>query len=462
VNSLRRLVGLALTLAVLGAVAGVVTVGFEYVVINVLLSHVRDLPPSIMALVPLIGLVATALVLRWSVPGSDPSTTDDLMGAVSGHWSIDPTEVPGKAVASAVSVGSGAPMGIDGAAAYLGGNLARIAYRRSNRRRTHDHISSEVLLAAGAAAALAVVFRQPVFAALFVVEVPYRTGLDLRRLPAAAVGAASGYAAFVTCTRDWSNLFDVPTFTLNGQLVLAAVVGGVLGGVIARVFGTLCLQAGELAASVVRPVRIPLAGAALAVLFIVSKASKVDGLSLGPGGAALGWAADSSTGRSAIIVILVVRLLATPVASVGGSAGGLLIPLITLGALAGRVFVAPIDKNQTVAVMVLCGAACLAAAYRVPLAAVAFATASLGSGSAVVAAMVAVLVAMAVSTGVSITSAQADSPVLVPVHTPQRRSGRHAHPDDSDLDDLDDAGDLSDLDDLPEMDGDSDGFSDWR
>lgn len=400
-DGLGRVGSTVVAIGAVGFAVGCGAAGLQYLVVEVLLAAVRDLPYAAMSVVPVAGLVVTAAALRWSVPDADPSTTDDLLRSVSGRRMLDPWAVPGRAVGLIATTGSGGALGLDGAIGYLGAAAGASATRWLARLR----LDAETMIVAGGAAGLAAVFQQPLFGALFVVEAPYRVGIDVRRLPPALVGGIAGYAGFQLCL-DTSPILQVAAVDLNSRLIVAALLAGVVAGVVARGFGLLMVQARELSASLVLPVRLMLTGAALVGLFLASSLSDVDGLTLGPGGATLAWAVEPRQATAVVLAIVVLRMVSTSAMVVGGGVGGLLVPLLVVGGMSGRAIAGPVASNQMVAVAVLAGAAAMAAGYRVPFAGVAFAAVTLGTVTGIVPAVLAVGSAMLVSPGVAVTTAQ--------------------------------------------------------
>jgi H+/Cl- antiporter ClcA len=388
--------------AVVGALTGLLVAGMDYLVIEQILAHVRERGGVIVVLAPGVGLVIAALVLRWSVPGASPGTTDDYIRGATGRAPIEPTSAPGKAFAVIGTVGLGAALGLEGPAMYLGGALGVAVAERFRRYR----LDADLLLVAGAAAGVAGLLGQPLLGALLAVEIPYRFGIDAKRLGVAAVGAIAGFATFRVALK-LPPLITVRHLTIDVRLIIAAVIAGAAGSLIARALGALIAAAKEAAASVVLQLRLPFAVGLVAVCYLVSVLVDGDGTTLGPGGAALSWALDPKRATVAALVVVLARLVATPSAIVGGGAGGLLVPLLAVGAVFGRAVAGPVAPGQLAAVAALGAAACIAAGYRVPISAVAYATVALGSVGAVIPALVAVGVAMALGPGVVVSPAQA-------------------------------------------------------
>ena len=119
--------------------------------------------------------------------------------------------------------------------------------------------------------------------------------------------------------------------------------------------------------------RVPVSGAVLAVLTVVSlTAFDHEPLSLGPGFRSIEWALDPSRSLWLIALLATIRVPATSATLTGGGVGGLFVPLVVQGALTGRL-VSGMFATRNESLMVVVGiAAFLGAGYRVPLAAVMF------------------------------------------------------------------------------------------
>jgi chloride channel protein, CIC family len=432
VDRLLHVVGTAVAAIVVGAMVGALTALGAYLAIDVMLSNVRDLPAPVMALVPLFGLAVVAVIVRLAVSAADPDPGDEFIYAVARHRRLNAANVAGRVAAAIAGVGSGCALGLDVPATYLGGAMGELVSRRSRRL----FLDPNLLMVAGAAAALAGLLGHPAVGALFVVEVGYRVGLDLRRLPVALLGAMAGFGSF-RLVLETPPLIAVRGFQLNTRVVVVAVVAGILGGLLATALSTAVRQAREASAVFAAPLRVSIAGVTVAVVFYLSRLSDVDGLTLGPGGAAMGWALDPSRPTGWVLMIGALLLIAVPVCVAGGGVGGLVVPTLAIGALAGRAVAGPVAPTQLAVVAVLAGGAAVAAAYRVPLTSLALVVGVCADARAVIPAIVAVGIATLATRGVSISQSQRPLPKLVRVPVPTARGRiRASGHRDGDLDDL--------------------------
>ena len=115
--------------AVAGALTGVGVALGEWVVVDVLLDGAGDLDWWMQAWLPLVGLAAAAVVLRLGGRLSSGSA-DEYIKAFHGDGDLPARAVPFRLVATAASVGAGAPGGLEGGSVYLGAAIGAALQRR--------------------------------------------------------------------------------------------------------------------------------------------------------------------------------------------------------------------------------------------------------------------------------------------------------------------------------------------
>ena len=144
----------------------------------------------------------------------------------------------------------------------------------------------------------------------------------------------------------------------------------------------------------------------LAGCFVVARLLAGANLTTGPGYDTIRWALDPSRSAWLVAAILVLRCVATSTTVAGGGVGGLFIPLVVAGALAGRVVGGVVNALDTSLFTVVGAAAFLGAGYRVPLAAVVFVAEATGRPGFVVPGLLAAVVAELVMGRSSVTAYQ--------------------------------------------------------
>ncbi len=390
---------------VVGLLVGFGVYAFEFLVVEGL-DAVREAPVAVMIVAPAVGLVLAALALRLGPEPRSRSTADEYLMSVHDRSRRIPLRQLGPRMLAAVAtLGSGGSLGLEGPAVMLGAGTSDNISRRLARRFTVDH---QALLVAGAAAAVAAVFKAPATGAVFALEVPYRSDLARHQLMPALVGAASGYLALVSLAGT-ERIFQVggnPPFDLRdlgGALLL-----GVVGGLLARVIARSIRWAKHWAATNTAPLRLPVAGAALVFAAWAGWALTGESLGIGPGYAVLDWLDEPDLALGLILAMLAVRFVGVVATTAGGGVGGFFIPLVVLGGLLGRAAASISGLGASGLFPILGVAAVLGAGYQVPLAAVMFVAETSGRPGYVVPALLAAVAADLAMGNESVTDYQQD------------------------------------------------------
>jgi CIC family chloride channel protein len=389
-NLARRSREVVLLAAVTGVVVGFAVALVDSVAIDVMFESVLDAPLWVQAGAPVVGLVVTAVVLRLA-GGVSPATADEYLRSFHepSHL-LTPKPLIARLVGAVATIGSGAPLGLEGPSMYLGAATGSAITRRLPR--PLRGIDRRTLLVAGAAAGVSAIFKTPATGAVFALEVPYRDDLARRMLLPALVASASGYLAFVVVhgTEPLFRVTGEPTFNLRDLVGAAAV--GVLAGAGARWFASAIALA-KRGATATAPRRLAVAAPVLVGLFLATRALTGESLTLGPGFEAVRWAATADEALWLLAAVLVIRCLATATVVGAGGVGGLFVPLVVTGALLGRIVGDAVHTLEPTLFTVIGVAAFLGAGYRVPLAAVMFAAESTGRPGFVVPGLVAAVTA---------------------------------------------------------------------
>ena len=300
-------------------------------------------------------------------------------------------------------------MGFEGPSIYLGAAVGSWLQRAFSGR--FAEIDRKALVVCGAAAGVAAIFKAPATGVVFALEVPYREDLARRMLLPAMYAAAASYAVFAAI-----NGTD-PLFPISGGASLglrdvggAALLGLACGGG-ARLFA-IALRAAKHAVPKLSPwVRVPVAGAALVLVFVAGRGLTGRSLMIGSGYNTIAWSLEPGHAFGVVVAVFALRAIATTVAVGGGGVGGLFIPLVVQGALVGSAMNVVVDASPTnMAFWPLLGvAAFLGAGYRVPLAAVMFVAESTGRPAFVVPGLVAAAMSQVLMGNASVSDYQRDT-----------------------------------------------------
>lgn len=378
--------------AATGVVTGALVAGFEWITREVLYDALVSGPLWLRCVAPFVGLVGAALVVRYLSDDSSVATSDEYIANFhERRRSLVHRAVPARILATVLTLGSGGALGYEGPAIYIGAHSGSWLQRRLARFFSREE--AKVLLVAGAAAGVAAIFRAPATGVVFALEVPYRDDLARRQLLPASIAAAAGYLTFVALlgTEPLLPVQGAPGFGFSE--LAGSVLLGLLCGIIARAFCGAIRVVKHLGDNHDPLLLAAGAGVLLAGLAVVADIVYDAPLTLGAGYDNVAWALDPGRAIGLVVLLFVMRAVATAVTVGGRGAGGLFIPLVVLGALLGRAASGAFDSTDTTLFPLIGVAAFLGAGYRVPLAAVMFVAETTGRAGFVVPGLIAAVAA---------------------------------------------------------------------
>jgi len=377
--------------ALTGVLVGLVVLAIDRVTVDGLLDTLADQPLWVQAVAPLVGLAIAALCVRWITGSTATTTADEYVRSFHDQATerVDPRPVVGRVLASIATIGYGGALGLEGPSIYAGSAIGASVQRRFARFFSRE--DAKLLLVAGAAAGVSAIFKAPATGALFAIEVPYRADVARRNVLPAMVAAATSYITFAAVDGTDPLLPIAGQHPFDWRDMAGALVVGLVCGLGARLFsaGLRALRTNPRIQQTPWPTRIVVAGATLAALALLSNAAADTALSLGPGYNVIEWATDPAHGAWLVLLVLLIRVVAVMATYGGGGLGGLIIPLVVIGALTGRVASGAFGVSDTDLLVVVGMAAFLGAGYRTPLAALMFVAETTGHPGFVVPALVA-------------------------------------------------------------------------
>jgi H+/Cl- antiporter ClcA/CBS domain-containing protein len=276
-----------------------------------------------------------------------------------------------KPVASAVSIGTGGPFGAEGPIILTGGAVGSIVgqlFRLTSAQR-------RALLVAGAAAGMSAVFGTPVAATLFGVELLV---FELRPRSMVLIGLAAAVADALRTVMAGAGLFSpqplfpVPAHPAPGSLALAgAVVVGLATGLGAWVMTQAVYRCEDLFKKLnghLHWMWWPMVGGA-----VIGLGGLVDPRALGVGYGTIHTELLGRLGAGALVTLFVVKMVIWAVGLGSGTSGGILAPVLMMGAAVGAVL-GHLLPGSTVGTFALLGlAGSLAGVTRSPFTAIVFA-----------------------------------------------------------------------------------------
>jgi chloride channel protein, CIC family len=321
---------LALMLSlVIGALVGLVVVAFILITGRLAtLMYPAGGPGWLRILVPTLGSLITGYLLFKYFPLARGSGIPQTRAALFIHdGRISMRSVAGKFLCSSIALASGIPLGREGPAIYIGSGLASAIARRLGL----SNLQVKSLVPVGGAAALAAAFNAPIAAVLFSLEAIIG---DLHGPVLGSVVLASATSWMVLHLVLGGNpFFHVPDYHLVSAWELGAyVVLGIVGGLSSVAFVKLLLW---LRAGFARMPRAslwiqPVVGGLTAGLL-----GYVAPQVLGVGYDQVERVLNGDVILKAVLILAVLKIVATSVAYASGNAGGIFGPTLFIGAMVG-------------------------------------------------------------------------------------------------------------------------------
>ncbi len=236
-------------------------------------------------------------------------------------------------VAIYATVGMGAAMGTEAPAAYLGEAMGTALGARWWQR------IARPAAVGGAAAGVAALIGIPLVGTAYILELGRRrhAPLNVERVTAALVGGLVGWLFHVALGVDLLRVVvpKEPPHSLY-QAIVTALLIGVLSGSITSIAGAAIYRAKAWQASPI--VRLAVGGLTLATDVALLALIAGPAAAVGPGGGAITWVENAPASALTVLVVAILRALATTSSAAAGGCGGLFVPFLAIGDLGGRVF----------------------------------------------------------------------------------------------------------------------------
>ena len=311
------------------------------------------LVPVATVLVPVLGGLVVALVMRHLSPVHRPLGPPDVIEAVQFERPLPPLRAGiASTVAAMVSLGAGASVGQYGPMVYLGAMLGGLV----RRLRLGVPNLPAISVACGVAAAIATAFNAPIAGLVFAHEVVLRH-YSTQSFAPTTVAAATGYVmANVVFERPALFLVRFDGVEHGHEFALFAALG-ILAAGLAILFMRLILLVSARAAQSRLPALLRPAAAGLALGLAALWLPDV----LGIGKETLRFATIPGAFAPGELAVLVIAKLALTALCIGfGFAGGVFSPALLIGILFGALFWTAIDATALVAtsgvaVYAICG-----------------------------------------------------------------------------------------------------------
>lgn len=378
--------------------------------------HPADRPWLLLVVLPVAGLLVGWIVQTFA-PEAEGHGTDSVINSYHRKGAVlRRRAAPVKLIASAITIGSGGSAGREGPVAQVGAGFASylselLRLPVSDRR---------VLVIAGVAAGIGGMFRAPLGAALFAVEVMYSENeYESEALIPAIISSIVAYVVNAMLT-GWDPIFSasivrfVRPQELLAYLILAAFLAVVGWAYVKTFYG--------MRDRVFRPMRVPAfvkpAIGALMLAVIAIWLPQVMG-----GG--YGWIQLMIEGQLPLLLLLLMipaKIFATSCTISSGGSGGVFAPSLVIGGVCGALFasvsarVAPAIAPPAAACVLVGMGGFFSGVAKVPIASLIMVAEMSGSYSLLVPMMLVTSVTFLLTKGVSIYEAQVPRRVDSPAH----------------------------------------------
>ena len=372
-HRLIRLSAFALVIGVISTGGAILLLGAIRLFTNVFffqtLSLVHRSPAdnhlgAYVILIPVLGGLLVGLMARF---GSEKIRGHGIPEAIEailfGKSRMSPKIAILKPLSSGIAIGSGGPFGAEGPIIMTGGAAASLLAQAF-------HLTAgerKALLVAGACAGMTAVFGAPLAAVLLAVELLL---FELRPRSLLPVALSCAVAAFLRPL--WAGagpLFPLQTSAPTLVAMLSCCLAGVASGAVSALMTHLLYRVEDFFS------RLPLHWMWWPALggLAVGLGGLIEPRALGVGYDVIGDLLQHHLLMSAALGLLLVKLVIWVIALGSGTSGGVLAPLLMIGAGLGSVIGGWLPGGGPELWALVCMAAILAGTMRAPLTAVAFA-----------------------------------------------------------------------------------------
>ena len=331
-----RLLALAASGLVVGALAGLVGSAFNFALVAAerfrgsLLEWAHHYP-GMGWLAPVLLAAGAAFVARWLVrryaPEASGSGVQRVEAIIRGDaGKLNPAVLPVKFVGGVLALGAGLALGREGPTVQMAAAIGE-GWARLFKLRPGDH---RALLAAGAGAGLAAAFNAPLAGAIFVFEELLRR-FELR-VAVATLSACSGGLVIMRMLIGDRLVFAVPPIVVDlfpGYLLFLAF--GVVMGTMGVLYSHMVVAGLDVADRTrIRPeMQAALVGGVVGLLAFVAPDA------IGSGESQAQAMLDGGHTFATVAILFAARLVLGPLCYAPGLPGGLFAPLLVIGASAG-------------------------------------------------------------------------------------------------------------------------------
>jgi CIC family chloride channel protein len=300
------------------------------------ISLVQAMPIWQRLLIPTLGGLLVGIIFKFAkVSEAEGEGVPEVMEALAHRrGTIRPIVAPLKILTAAITLGSGGSAGREGPViqigSAIGSSIGQFMHLASSER--------SLLLAAGAAAGIGGTFGAPIAGVLFTIEILHHRAFSLIRAFSIIIAAFVGTYGAQLLTGHAGLRFDIDTvISAFSILTFISLLGlGALAAMIALVFGTVLTRARQIFQKIHLPHWLKPAAGGLLIGMIGLYLPYIHEPAAYP--FMVDLLAIQTLPLAFLIMLLLIKMVATSVTLGSGGSGGIFAPLLLMGAITGSIF----------------------------------------------------------------------------------------------------------------------------
>jgi len=378
--------------------------------------HLPQRPWMLLLILPAAGLLVGWIVQTFA-PEAEGHGTDAVINSYHRKRALLRRRVaPIKLLASAITIGSGGSAGREGPVAQVGAGFASYLSELI-RLPVYDR---RILVISGMAAGIGGMFRAPLGAALFAVEVLYSDNeYESEALIPAIIASITAFVVNSMLT-GWEPIFasNIARFVRPQELV-AYLILGIIIAIIGRMYISVFYGVRD---RIFRPMPVPAAVKPAIGGFVVALIALGLPQVMGGGYGWLQLTMDEGMPLLILLLLIPAKIVATSFTISSGGSGGVFAPSLVIGGVTGAVFaalvarVAPALAPPAAACVLVGMGGFFSGVAKLPIASLIMVAEMSGSYNLLVPMMLVTSVAFLLTRGASIYEAQVPRRVDSPAH----------------------------------------------
>lgn len=318
----------------MGLVGGVGAMIFQALLelIWSLVYETASIPWYLIVIVPAAGGVLMGLIVMYLAPEAEGPGQDNVISALHHTGGrVRPSVAPVKLVASALTIGTGGSAGREGPISQITAGLATFVAIKLKLRRS----DLRILVISGIAAGMSAVFKAPLGAAIFAMEIPYKNDLESSAMVPSIVSSIVAYLIFIPFygVEPIFNFPDINVF-LTLEVFPLTILTGLVIGLVGLGFILMRNRVRRYYKERTLPLylRAGLGGLTVGILGLA-----IPGI-LGLSEGIIQNLIDGSiTSISVLMAILIGKMVATSMTVGSGGSGGVFFPSLVIGGTVGGI-----------------------------------------------------------------------------------------------------------------------------